>query len=352
MAQIELKYVQRFHDRHGKLRHYFRQPGAKRVPLTGLPGSVQFMTAYQAALAGMDGGIHGTAQRPTCESRTVSNLIAIYYKSDDFLSLQPQTQANYRNILDRFRAKHGSKSAVTLGTHHLEAIFHAGASTPGATRNLRKRLMTVFSLCVRMGWRKDNPVRESKSPRARSDGHTPWSEADIETFKARWPSGTKERLALELLLCLGQRRSDTCAMGRQHLVGTDKIRLTSVKNKYPLVIRLHRDLKAELAHHDKAMTFILTEYGKPFTRAGFTNWFVTKAKLAGLQNRTPHGLRKSAGRRLAEAGCTAHQIMSVLGLRSLAEAERYTRAAQQERLADDAMDKLEAETRTSSVKPV
>ncbi|WP_313445828.1 tyrosine-type recombinase/integrase [Brevundimonas sp.] len=352
MAQIELQLVQRFRDRHGKLRHYFRRPGAKRVPLPGLPGSLDFMAAYQAALAGVDVGASATSQAQKADSRTVSALICLYYRSNDFLSLQPQTQANYRNILDRFRVKHGSKSAVTLGTHHLEAIFHAGASTPGATRNLRKRLMPVFSLAVRLGWRKDNPVRESKPPKSKSDGHIAWSEEDIATFKARWQSGTKERLALELLLCLGQRRSDTCAMGRQHLVGADKIRLTSVKNKYPLIIRLHRDLRVELAHHGNAMTFILTEYGKPFTRAGFTNWFVAKAKLAGLHNRTPHGLRKSAGRRLAEAGCTAHQIMSVLGLRSLAEAERYTRAAGQERLADDAMDKLEAETRTSSVKPV
>ena len=36
----------------------------------------------------------------------------------------------------------------------------------------------------------------------------------------------------------------------------------------------------------------------------------------------PHGLRKAAGRRLAEAGCTAHEIMSVLGHKTLSEAER------------------------------
>ena len=55
----------------------------------------------------------------------------------------------------------------------------------------------------------------------------------------------------------------------------------------------------------------------------------------------PHGLRKAAGRRLAEAGCTANEIMSVLGHRTLAEAERYTRDADQVRLATDAVTKLE-----------
>src|SRR5258705_9644309 len=47
----------------------------------------------------------------------------------------------------------------------------------------------------------------------------------------------------------------------------------------------------------------------------------------------PHGLRKAAGRRLAEAGCTAHEIMAVLGHKTLAEAERYTRGGGQTRPA-------------------
>ena len=55
----------------------------------------------------------------------------------------------------------------------------------------------------------------------------------------------------------------------------------------------------------------------------------------------PHGLRKAAGRRLAEAGCTAHEIMAVLGHKTLTEAERYTREADQGRLAMEAVAKLQ-----------
>jgi integrase len=54
----------------------------------------------------------------------------------------------------------------------------------------------------------------------------------------------------------------------------------------------------------------------------------------------PHGLRKAAGRRLAEAGCSTNEIMSVLGHKSLAEAERYAREADQSKLATAAV-KLE-----------
>ena len=51
MANIRLRYVNRYVDRHGKPRHYFRKPGCKPVALPGLPGSDEFMAAYGAALA-------------------------------------------------------------------------------------------------------------------------------------------------------------------------------------------------------------------------------------------------------------------------------------------------------------
>jgi integrase len=64
---------------------------------------------------------------------------------------------------------------------------------------------------------------------------------------------------------------------------------------------------------------------------------------AGLSSAcTFHGLRKAACRRLAEAGCTVHEIAAISGHASLAEIERYTRAADQERLARMAMDKTAA----------
>jgi integrase len=54
-----------------------------------------------------------------------------------------------------------------------------------------------------------------------------------------------------------------------------------------------------------------------------------------------HGLRKAAARRLAEAGCTTHEIASITGHRSLKEVSRYTAAVDQIRLAKQAMDKVE-----------
>ena len=50
-----------------------------------------------------------------------------------------------------------------------------------------------------------------------------------------------------------------------------------------------------------------------------------------------HGLRKAACRRLAEAGCSANVIASISGHTTLTEVARYTKAADQERMARDGM---------------
>ena len=65
MASIELWRVNSFRDRHKRMRHYFRPPGRKPVPLPGLPGSDEFMEAYQTALRECD-----TAPATIGESRT------------------------------------------------------------------------------------------------------------------------------------------------------------------------------------------------------------------------------------------------------------------------------------------
>lgn len=346
MAKIDLKYVKVYKDRHGRLRHYYRRKGFSSVTLPGVPGSAEFMAAYAEA--------EGRAPRqaspkPRAQPRSVSALIIEYYKSASFLALRDSTKRGYRNILDRFRAKYGDRGAASIETHHLEAIFHGMAATPGAVRNLRKRLRKVFGLAVRLGWRQDNPVTETEGVKTKTEGFTAWSEEDIAAFERHWPSGSRERLALALLLYTGQRRSDVVTMGGQH-VANGRISVRQLKTDARLKVRLHPALRNEIDAHPVSMTFLTTQYGAPFSAAGFTQWFRERAEQAGLVGRTPHGLRKAAGRRLAEAGCTAKEIAAVLGHTTLTEVERYTRSADQEKLSDAAMDRLEkSETGTGAV---
>lgn len=182
--------------------------------------------------------------------------------------------------------------------------------------------------------------------KAKTDGFRTWDESDIAAFEAKHPIGTKERLALALLLYTVQRRGDVVRMGRQH-VRDGMIAVRQSKTGTMLSIPIHPELRAMLAATPSDhLTFLTTSFGKPFVAAGFTNWFRGACNAAGLLRGTSaHGLRKAGCRRLAEAECSANVIASISGHASLGEVTRYTKAADQARMATDGMAMLVSEAR-------
>ena len=123
------------------------------------------------------------------------------------------------------------------------------------------------------------------------------------------------------------------------------LHMRQVKTGTELAIPLHPVLDAIIADTpNEHLTFVMTAFGKPFTAAGFGNWFREKCNAANLPHCSAHGLRKAAARRLAEAGCSEHEIGAITGHASLREIVRYTRAADQKRLAIAAMKKVKAGT--------
>ena len=136
------------------------------------------------------------------------------------------------------------------------------------------------------------------------------------------------------------RRGDVVKLGPQHVHdGTITFEQSKTKGgeEAYVVIPLHPDFCAALkamppsnvVRLTPATTFLTTSFGQPFkTAASLGNWFRDRRKEAGLPNGiSAHGLRKAAARRLAEIGCTAHQIAAVTGHATLAEVQRYTKAA-------------------------
>jgi len=183
----------------------------------------------------------------------------------------------------------------------------------------------------------------SEVARIKTDGIHTWTEAEIAQFEERHPIGTKARLAFALLLYTAQRRSDVVGMGRRH-VRNGTIAVRQQKTGTMLQIPVHPKLREALgATFDKHLTFLVTEFGKPFSFAGFGN--CDRCAEVGLPKEcSAHGLRKAACRRLAEAGCTAHQIRAISGHASLREVERYTKAADQAELARQAFEKEQRRT--------
>jgi len=335
MTKLSLRYVQAFRDRHGKWRYYFRRPGVKRLMLPGLPGSAEFMAGYQAAFAG-ENALEVGADRT--RAGTFSALIVAYYRSAEFKMLSAISQKTYRNIMEPFRREHGDKPVAAIEARHIRAMLDAKAETPAAANNLRRILRMLLNFAVERNWRRDNPTLTVRKLNFRTTGFHSWTESEIAAFEAKYPIGSRERLAFALLLYTAQRRSDVVTMGRQH-IRSGSIQVKQQKTGTRLSIPIHAELQRALNADPSAnMTFLVTAYGKPFSPAGFTNWFRARVQAAGLpENCAPHGLRKAAARRLAEAGCTVHQIMAVTGHKSLSEVANYTAAAGQEGLAKAAL---------------
>ena len=77
MTKLPLRYVNEYRDVRGKVRRYFRRPGQKRIPLLGLPGSDEFMAAYQAALAGVVAPAGSEPHQARHDERRNSRLLPI-----------------------------------------------------------------------------------------------------------------------------------------------------------------------------------------------------------------------------------------------------------------------------------
>jgi integrase len=338
------RYVHAFFDRHGKPRFYFRRAGFKARPLRGLPYSPEFMGDYEAAMADQPSPIGASRARPG----TMSALAISYFASPEFRTLRLSTQQAYRRTIERFCKDHGDKRVAQLRRNHVVRLMAARAEQPGAANALRMVLRVMMKHAVELGLRADDPTRDVRAIRVRTEGHHSWTDDEIAQFERCHPIGSRARLALALLLYTGQRRGDVIRMGAQH-IRNGAIRVKQEKTGAELVIPLHPTLAAIIAAAPRDhLTLVTTRHGGPFQGSAFSRWFREQCDAAGLPHCSAHGLRKAAARRLAEAGCTAHEIAAITGHASLAELVRYTRAVDQRRLAEVAMTK----TRTSARKPV
>jgi integrase len=90
------------------------------------------------------------------------------------------------------------------------------------------------------------------------------------------------------------------------------------------------------------LTYLVSEYGKPFSIKGFGNKMRDWCNQAGLPHCSAHGLRKAGTTLAAENGATVHQLMAIFDWDTPAQAKVYTDAADRKRLAAEAMPLLAA----------
>jgi integrase len=252
--------------------------------------------------------------------------------------------------LEKWTKEHGDKPVALLTRQHINAMLAQKAGTPAAANHWLRLVKALMSFAVKEGFRRENPAADIERFKLNSAGFHSWTEDEIARFEARHPVGSKARLALALGLYTAQRRSDVVRMGRQH-ISSGMLAVTQQKTGTKLVIPVLPEL-AECIEQTPGgnLNFLVTEYGSAFTTAGFGAWFRKRCDEAGLPQRcTFHGLRKAACTRLAEANAAANVIAAISGHTSLKEVERYTKAADQKRLATIGMGLMRTNSGEESV---
>ena len=329
------KYVHAWFDkRDSQTYYYLRRRGFPLVRLPDLPWSPSFMAAYEAALVGPRTAIGAVRNKPG----SVAAVVAEYFDSQKFFgSKSAGTQRMRRGILERFRAPpNGDRPFALLPAAWIEKRLDA--LPPHAARSWLASLRSLCQFAIKHGYRRDDPTAAIKLDPLKGNGFHTWTEDEIARFEAHHAIGSKPRLALALLRYTGQRRSDVVRMGRQH-IKAGVLTVRQGKTGAELAIPVHAHLRAVLdATPSEHLTFLVTATGKPYGGNAFSEQFRKWCDAAGLPTRCkPHGLRKAACRRLAEAGCSANEIMAISGHATLKELVRYTKAGDQARLARNAM---------------
>lgn len=335
MTRLKLPYIHEYRDRHGRVRRYVRRPGSRAIALPGLPGSAEFMDAYQDAITGI-----GTKPPSRHKPGTLVALAAEFFASAEFRNLKSSSQTTYRQALDPILIRDGHRLVRDLPPDKARKIIQEiGIKRPGMANLTRSVMRRLMKFAMGLGWRGDDPF--AVVPRYKLGTHHTWTEDELATYEAHWPLGTRERLAYDLMLWTGQRVGDVARMRRSDISG-GAIHLVQDKTGSELYVAIHPALARSMkAGPNNGLHLIGDAHGRRIRARTLSDLVCRAAGLAGLPAKClPHGLRKAALRRLAEHGSTAKQMQAVSGHRTLGEIERYTRQADQRRLAKAAIRRL------------
>jgi integrase len=331
MPKPRLPFLHHERTRHGRMIWVVRVGHGPRTRLRADFGSAAFMQEYRAAVE------DPRAHRPLKGEGTFEWLWTLYQRSPAWASLRPATQRDRTRLMRVALERAGNQPLEVFTRKFIVASRDARSATPGAARNFLNALRSLFAWALEAGHVESDPTVGIKQPKQKADGgfHT-WTPDELAQFEARWPVGTRERLAYDVLVWTGLRRGDAARLGPQH-VKDGEITLETEKTRREVVMPVMKPLADSIAatHHGDE-TFIVTADGKPMGKDVFGWFFAEACRQAGVPGRA-HGLRKALAVRLAEAGATPLEIGAILGNDMGAF---YARKANRGKLAAAALSRL------------
>ena len=228
-------YLHRETTRHGKTVWFVRQSHGPRIQIRAAFGSPEFESQYQAAIVGR------SAEPKKLGAGTLSWLVARFRESSAWAALSPATRYQREPILRQIISTAGNELYTAITRKHIIAGIERRSATPYQARHFRDVMRSLFQWALAGEFVSADPTVGVKLPRApkaqRDRGFAAWSDDDVAAFEARWPLGTTQRLAFDILRYTGMRRSDAAMLGRQH-VRDGVIRLRTQKTGETVVIRM------------------------------------------------------------------------------------------------------------------
>lgn len=318
-------HVHKQKTRHGKWVFYYREGKGKRIRLPS-PNDPKFKAACKAAASG------SPIEAPTARAGTLGWLWERYTtESARWAGYSPATQKQQRLIMAKILDKNATKALSTFTPDVIQAGIDKRHETPAQAANFLKTMKGMFSWARKMRLIGIDPTVGADLPEYKTDGFPAWTVDDVRAFRGTHPVGTHARLAMELMLLAGLRRSDVVVAGRQHIKGR-VLSMETIKTGTRVTVELSEDLiKAIDATPRKGLHLVESAIGRPFTKESFGNWFRKMCSDADV-SKSAHGLRKLSATLAAEGGAATHQLLAQYGWSNLATAQIYTKGVDRKRL--------------------
>jgi integrase len=187
----------------------------QRIRIKAEYDSEEFWIQYRAAMAGT------SAPTKAAVANTLAWALERYRQSSAWAVLKSATRRQRENIYRAVTATAGHVSLSEITAETIKAGRERRKSKPHSANNFLKAMRGFFK------WAADpeggnqvpsNPTTGVKLlPGKNKDGFHTWTDEEIVRFEQRWPIGTRERLALDLLLYTGLSRGDVVRLGKQHV---------------------------------------------------------------------------------------------------------------------------------------
>jgi integrase len=350
LANVDLPYVETNKSRHKTVRYYLRIDGKRICRLPDDIQSEEFSKKYWEA---RNAALPADGQPPA--AKTISSIVKPntlrwlcmeYMKTDAFKTLDLSTQEARRRIMEAMwleplslkdNRQFGDMPLAKLDHTNIEILRDRKKETPFAADERLKVLRQVFDTKKEGKAIVPNVARLVDPFNVHTDGHATATSENMAQFIEHHGLKSKAVLCIGIIMFTGFRVSDVAQLGPQHRrKDMFKMRLFKNRNRnpYDIEIAIHPILESVLALHKVTdLTYIVTEFGKPFSIKGLGNRISDWFRQAGLGHLTAHSVRKGLATDVAYNEATDSMLEAMFGWRDAKTSKVYTRNADRARLA-------------------